>query len=729
MNNKNININSKGIILSTFVLFSVLLIFIPTNVYADEISITGVGLEETTILTLKNDSTYNINTLRIWLQGDFNFESFKTENGWVGEKNQAEVIIFTSSEVIEAGESVKFGIKTDKINPIINWKAVNEKDEVIKTGITDYRGTIPSVKVNPDITIDNTNTPQIKNNNGEIFPDSTFKIIPDKPNSGSTIRVIGEYFDSSQEFDFYVNQEKIGDFKTNTDGSFVTTMKIPKIDSDERTEFKVKNNQGQEKILSIRIGNDQNRILEDENVSLTVEGINDIVNRGNNLKIYGTAIPNKSIIVKILDPQQDITNTRTTTSDSQGKWELSENVLIPWDAPFGKYSITVSDGNKEILKNWQVQTDKIVVVNPSKIFFKSGDLMKFNGTAVPNNQVEIILEDSFGNEIFTKNIDVDELGNLEFEYQTKENDDEEGTWTIIATQGNEKEFIYFGYGEMGTIPINFEFDKSNYKSSDTAIIDFLGKPSENLTMLIISPAGNIKNIDGLKEISIQLRADGRSTYELKLSGYESGIYTAVVKKSGVETTETFSVGLQIGSGNIEANITKTEYQQGESILILGNTNPNSLMTITLVDPNGSQIKSLEIPSDSVGTFTENRFKVPDDAIAGKWEIKIVSGTNSENMEFNVHTTNAEGITVNIPKEVKAEELLEIKVITTFKTSIIVEITDDSGESIGKISCNTTKEFVCEVFWTVPKNTLPGTYTATIDDAKNSRQVTFDVIPN
>ena len=149
----------------------------------------------------------------------------------------------------------------------------------------------------------------------------------------------------------------------------------------------------------------------------------------------------------------------------------------------------------------------------------------------------------------------------------------------------------------------------------------------------------------------------------------------------------------------------------------------------LVDPNGKQIKSFEIPSDSVGIFTENRLKIPIDGITGKWEIKISSGTNSENIEFNVYSTNSEGITINIPKEVKAEELLQIKIITTFKTSIIVEITDDSGETIEKISCNTTKEFLCEVFWTVPKNMLPGIYTATVNDAKNSREVTFNVIPN
>ena len=52
----------------------------------------------------------------------------------------------------------------------------------------------------------------MKESTGEIFSDSTFKIIPDKPNSGSTIRVTGEGFGVSQVFDFYINTEKIGKF-------------------------------------------------------------------------------------------------------------------------------------------------------------------------------------------------------------------------------------------------------------------------------------------------------------------------------------------------------------------------------------------------------------------------------------------------------------------------------------------------------------------------------------
>ena len=84
---------------------------------------------------------------------------------------------------------------------------------------------------------------------------------------------------------------------------------------------------------------------------------------------------------------------------------------------------------------------------------------------------------------------------FEFEYQTTENDDEEGTWTLIATQKENKEFTYVGYGEIPTIPVNLEFNKMNYKTSEKAIISLLGKPSDVLKMMIINPSGNISGED------------------------------------------------------------------------------------------------------------------------------------------------------------------------------------------------------------------------------------------
>ena len=104
----------RGIFLSITLLFFIVIILIPSNAYAEEIDVKSVALEETTIIELTNNSNKEVNTLRIWLGSDFNFKSFKTEKGWVGEKTPQGVIIFTSSESIKPGESVKFGIKSDK---------------------------------------------------------------------------------------------------------------------------------------------------------------------------------------------------------------------------------------------------------------------------------------------------------------------------------------------------------------------------------------------------------------------------------------------------------------------------------------------------------------------------------------------------------------------------------------------------------------------------------------
>ena len=127
--------SKRGIFLSVVVLFSISLILTPLNGYAEEMDVKSVGVDKTTIITLTNEGVKNVETFRIWLSQDTNFQSFKTERGWIGEKTPQGVIIFTSSESIKKNESVKFGIKTDKSNPVINWKALDQTSSIINTGV------------------------------------------------------------------------------------------------------------------------------------------------------------------------------------------------------------------------------------------------------------------------------------------------------------------------------------------------------------------------------------------------------------------------------------------------------------------------------------------------------------------------------------------------------------------------------------------------------------------
>jgi hypothetical protein len=714
--NKSTN---KKISISIIILFSISLILIPSEVYADEINVTSVGLDETAIITATNNSENEIKTFRVWLGDDFNFKSFKTEKGWTGEKNQLGVIIFTSSETVKPNELIKFGLKTDKINPIINWKALDQENKIIDTGISKL-SKLSEVNQNSNIELN-----QNYNNNGvSIFLESTFRVIPDKPNSGSTIRITGDQFAESQKFDFYIDTEKIGNFITDSNGHFITTMQIPNIEKKSMIDFKIIGYDEIEKKISVNLGEKENRILKDENIRLEIKEIPNIVYQGENLKIEGTGTPGKSITLQITNPEQELVNTRVVTIEKTGIWALSEPISIQWDAIFGEYSIVVSDGRDHVIKKWVVETNKVIIINPEKIKFDAGELIRFTGTAIPNMQLEMILENGLGDEMVSDIVEVSNSGIIEFEYQTTENEDIEGTWTLIATQNKNKEFIYVGYDVLPTIPINIKFDKLNYKSSETAVISLAGKPSEKISLIIITPSGGVLGSDRV----IELKADGTEKYNLDLSGYLSGIYTAVVKKGGSQNNENFSVGLLSGSGEINSKITQTEYTQGEKILLLGSTaNSNSLMTVTLIDPNGKKTKSLEIASNSEGIFSEERLRIPSNGEIGLWQITITSGSNSHKAEFEVFSAVLDGMTIKVAEEVKVGELLKMSISASKKTSIIIEILDDEGNQIQQLTCSTTKEFKCQPFWSVPKNTIPGTYTIKAYDSISSSETAFKVI--
>ena len=72
----------RGIFLSITLLFSIIIIVIPSNVYAEEVNVKSFAFEETTIIEVTNDSDELVNSFRIWLGSDFSFKSFKTEEGF-----------------------------------------------------------------------------------------------------------------------------------------------------------------------------------------------------------------------------------------------------------------------------------------------------------------------------------------------------------------------------------------------------------------------------------------------------------------------------------------------------------------------------------------------------------------------------------------------------------------------------------------------------------------------
>ncbi len=719
--------STRGIFLSITLLFSLLLILIPSNANAQEINVKSFAFEETTIIEFTNDSDEEINTFRIWLGSDFNFKSFKTEKGWLGEKTPLGVIIFTSSETIKPGESVKFGVKTDKVKPGVNWKALDKADDLISTGKV-LAGELPKVIQNTEIKQD-----QILESIGPSFStESIFRIVPEKPNVGSSIRVTGDEFGAYQEFDFYIDSKKVGSFVTDENGHFMTTMKIPndvKIpndDKDVRVSFIIKDKDGQQKEISLRIGETENRIPESDNIKLTIKGLPEVLYRGDFLEIFGTGTPGNTITAEVatFEDPTDILSSTTATIDSKGNWELDEPIIIALDTPLGKYSATISDGRQTILKHWTIESDKVIVIAPTNLKFDQGEIMKFNGTALPNLPIEIILEDPLGNEIFSDIIHTDDSGFVEFEFQT-ELSATKGTYTIIATQEKEKEFIFVGVGQLPSIPVNLALDKLNYKAGEIAIISIIGKGSDVVSLLILDPSDKPKGV----AITITLEPDGRGTYSLDLDGYSSGVYAAVISKGGTQNTEIFAVGLQTGSGQIEINTTRIppNYLPGDPILILGNTSPSAILTVILIDSDGNEVKVIETFSDKNGKISESSFRIPSDAVPGMWTINAKSGSNFDIIEIEVLATLQEGIIVSVG-EVETlgvvGKIITIKVIGAHQT-VEIEIITEDGKIIENLSFQASSQGEINQPWIIPKETEPGIYTVRVTDARDSAETTFE----
>ena len=331
------------------VLFSILLIssiILVSNFesgFADEIIATSTGFEDSIILELKNSrgNTVNIDTVRMWLGENNEFKSFKTEQGWMGKNTPQGVIIFTSQNEIEPGNGVKFGIKTIEQNPIINWKAIDKDGKIITSASTKI--TISGLNDNES----ELNKPK----NMAIKDDSVFRLIPEKPTSNSDFRVVGENFVPGKSLDFYIQDDFKNTVKVDEDGKVLFTSKIPEILNDERTEFVLQDLGGNEKIVSLRIIQTENREIA-EIIKLSIGNTPKDVKRGDTITLTGVATPNSTITITSKHPNGDIINTDTIQVGADSKWEYQ--TLFSPELILGNISIEIDDGMNTILRNFNV---------------------------------------------------------------------------------------------------------------------------------------------------------------------------------------------------------------------------------------------------------------------------------------------------------------------------------------------------------------------------------------
>ena len=699
------------LVFSLLLVSSIIFVSSFSTSFADEVIATSTGFEDSTILELKNSrgNTADINTVRIWLSGDNEFKSFKTEEGWMGKNTPQGVIVFTSQNEIAPGQSVKFGIKTIENNPVINWKALDSNGEIISSASTTVSDSKTSQN-KPEL-----NQPKIVT----IKENSNFRFIPEKPASNSDFRVVGEEFVPNQSLDFYISNELQKSVKVDENGRILFTAKVPIILNDERTEFILRDSGGNEKSLSIRIPQLENREIADV-IKLSLGNTPQEVKRGDVITLEGMSTPNTTLTITSKDVNGNILAIDTIQVRFDGKWTY-DNLFAP-DLDLGTVSIEIDDGKSKALRNIEVISAKIINIISTETSIEAGNVIVFEGIAIPDQEMSVIIEDAIGTEMFSRTVSVGESGMVNFNVEIPRGS-VEGTYILSAFQGNESGITVFGVGQEPEPILIVRPTKLNFSANEEINIEIQGPSNAQVAIILIDSADREKFSD-----TLNLGPDGKESYKIQSGELPTGAYTLNAKRGESSGSEVFTIGLTTGSGAISIQTTRDDYKQGDQILILGSTGAiNVLLDITITDSDGKTIKKIETFSDRFGVFKVDNFRIPIDATLGTWTINAKSGGNFKLTEFQVSGENQELVIFTDKENYNTNELMNISGSgARFSATVTMKIFDSESVKISELNITAKSNGEYVTIWRIPADLEIGEYEITADDGASNTSIKFKI---
>ena len=694
------------------------LFFTEAHAATNLVTVIASNNDMTTTLQFTNNAgnISDISSVILQIAQGGNFKSFKTDSGWYGIKSSANTLTFTSTNPIKSGQSANFIIKTDQSNPNILWKALDINNNDLGSGEVGTASPGLNFTTNASTTI-KLPTPPI--NHPGILDGSSFRIIPSTPSQGINVRVVGQGFSSNANLDLYIGNNKINSFTTNN-ADFIVTTRIPQDQPTGSVSFFLKDQNGNSKTFSTIIQPIHQRGITIQNVPLTLNA-DSIYHRGESKTLSGTATPGSTLTITVLDSNGNTTTTFTTTADKTGHY--SYTTVVPIDALFGEYTIVVSDGKNKVSKSHNIVTTHQIIVSTSQQEVDPGKTIIINGTSISNQPVTFRIDDPTGNQVFAKDVNVTSDGKMAIEY-TVDNGAVKGTYKVTVSQGTDEVTIYFGVGEIPLPQITLTMDKLNYQNSDKPIINISGPPISTLNLVIIDPSGKQKFAD-----TILLGSDGFGAYSFNVTSYTPGIYSAVITRGDVKAATNFAIGLITGSGQITMKTVKDTYLLGDNIIILGKSNPNTIIKITLSDPNGVIVRSLETFTDKTGIFSSTDFRISADGTPGIWKLEAASGINHTSLTLTIKSGH-EGISIKLDRVPPIYARGDIVTISGTgagnDVSIIINVLGTNSTQLASLNISSTNVGDFSTLWKIPVNFDPGSYTIQVKSATGQATTNINI---
>jgi len=670
------------------------------------VTVTATNNDITTTLKFTNNAGDNsdISSVILQINQGVNFKSFKTDSGWFGIKSSVNTLTFTSTNPIKAEQSANFIIKTDQSNPSLTWKALDIKNNELGSGEIGAASNVPPTNVPPPTNV----TPPI--NHPGVLDGSSFRIIPSTPSPGINVRVLGQSFSSNANLDLYLGNNKIDSFVINN-GNFIITTKIPDDQPTGSASFFLKDQSGNSRTFTTIIQPVHTRLnAENQNIPLTLVA-DSIYHRGESKTLSGTATPGSTLTITVQDSNGNTVTTFATTADKTGHY--SYTTTVPIDAPFGEYTVIVSDGKNKVSKAHNIVTTHQIILSTSQQEVDPGKTIIINGTSISNQPVALRINDPTGNQIFVKDINVTSDGKLAIAYPVDVGA-VKGTYIITASQGGDEVTVYFGVGEIPVPRLTLSMDKLNYQNIDKPIINVSGPATSTLNLVIVDPSGKQKFAD-----TVLLGPDGFVAYTFNVTSYTPGIYSAVITRGNDKATANFAIGLITGSGAITINTVKDTYLLGDNIIILGKSNPNTIIKVTLTDPNGVIVKSEETFTDKAGIFSSIDFRIPSDGTTGTWQLDATSGINHKTHSLTIKSGH-EGISVNLdrvpPIYVRGDIVTISGTSAGNDANVIINVLGTNSTQLASLNISSTNTGAFSTIWKIPLSFSPGSYTIQVKSA-------------
>ena len=701
--------STSGIFTSVLLVFSIFTLLSISEVNAEEvISVNAVSYENAIIIEFENESASKIKTIRMWISGEKSFKSFKTELGWSGGKySDGKLLIFTVTDTLNPGESVKFGLTTNQKVFAINWKALDQNEQSIdtrKTHIQEIDPTTSSFAEEESKAIE-----EVKETGGALY--GSKKFIPEKFRVGSDVRLAGYGFGSEKNLKLYLDDTMVKSVETDKQGNFLTTISIPETYKVGASEFIIKSESGNFQSTKINIEEPENRFLK--TAKFEVNDIPAEVRLDELLTISGNAYPQSAIILAFENNDRVLEKVRVITASASGEWIFEER--IDQNDNTGEKYVIFKNNKDKTTKNLTIKSSDLIEISSSAIRYNLGETVSITGTSEPNKSTTIWIKDQDKKIVLFDITTSDASGNLNYEFVIDDSFST-GTYTAVVKQEDGLDAALFGVGQYPSTNIIVLMEKTNFILDSKAVLSIIGPVSSKISITVLDANDNVKLTD-----SVTTDSSGKIKYIMDLDGLSAGVYRAAVSTTNIQDSVKFSIGLEAGSGAISLTTTKDNFSPGESILLIGNTGNNARLTITLFDPSENISSQTEVFSDSTGSFSTDSIGIPANGVFGSWEITAHSRLDSKSIDVNVSVPTEQGITLQIEEtEFSTGSTVIIKGIALSDASRLqIKIINGIDEVVASLETPITSDDTFFLPWTVPNGFDTGIYTITVTDNVNT----------